>query len=157
MRGRVQGNFVRAPSVSPVGFARVETLSDIQRCYEFRLNIETTSAILAAERHNSSILSEMEDALDMMPYGNGQPSTPRRCRTLPFISLSQRLLIITILKPPCGLCENIIYVGMQMHGQSLLNEGGKALIHVFDEHNEIYRAIKNHDSKLASSLMQGAP
>ncbi|WP_346432864.1 FadR/GntR family transcriptional regulator [Breoghania sp.] len=65
------GNYVRAPQSTPVGFARVETLADIQRCYEFRLNLETKTAELAAERHNDEILNEIEQALDLLRDATG--------------------------------------------------------------------------------------
>ena len=44
------GSFVREIRSVPLGFARVETIADIQRCYEFRICIETMSARLAATR-----------------------------------------------------------------------------------------------------------
>ncbi|WP_316858721.1 FadR/GntR family transcriptional regulator [uncultured Cohaesibacter sp.] len=147
------GNFVRAPSVSPVGFARVETLSDIQRCYEFRLNLETTAAVLAAERHNSSLLKEMEEALEMMRTATGSLMHREDADFAFHIAISKATNNHYFETAMRALREHI-YVGMQMHGQSLLNEGSKALIHVFEEHSEIFKAIKNKDSSLASSLMR---
>ncbi len=147
------GNFVRAPSVSPVGFARVETLSDIQRCYEFRLNLETASAVLAAKRHNSIILNEMEEALEMMRTATGSLVHREDADFAFHISIAKASNNHYFETAMRALREHI-YVGMQMHGQSLLSEGGDALSHVFEEHDEIFRAIKNHDSALASSLMR---
>nr|WP_321464060.1 FadR/GntR family transcriptional regulator [uncultured Cohaesibacter sp.] len=147
------GNFVRAPSVSPVGFARVETLADIQRCYEFRLNLETTSAVLAAKRHNKTILAEMEEALEMMRMATGS-LVHREDADFAFHIAIAKASNNHYFETAMRALREHIYVGMQMHGQSLLNEGGKALHHVFEEHDEIYRAIKNHDCDLASSLMR---
>ncbi|WP_425439499.1 FadR/GntR family transcriptional regulator [Puniceibacterium sediminis] len=42
------GSYVRIPVNAPVGFAWVETLADIQRCYEFAETFETKAARLAA-------------------------------------------------------------------------------------------------------------
>lgn len=147
------GNFVRAPSVSPVGFARVETLSDIQRCYEFRLNLETASAVLAAKRHNSIILNEMEEALEMMRTATGSLVHREDADFAFHISIAKASNNHYFETAMRALREHI-YVGMQMHGQSLLSEGGDALSHVFEEHDEIFQAIKNRDGALASSLMR---
>ncbi len=46
------GSFVREVRSVPLGFARVETIADIQRCYEFRICIETMAARLAAARRD---------------------------------------------------------------------------------------------------------
>ena len=60
------GSFVREARTAPLGFARVETIADIQRCYEFRICIETTSAALAAARRNQAALEEIGTALSLM-------------------------------------------------------------------------------------------
>ncbi|WP_316859439.1 FadR/GntR family transcriptional regulator [uncultured Cohaesibacter sp.] len=147
------GNFVRAPLVSPVGFARVETLSDIQRCYEFRLNLETTAAVLAAERHNHAMLKEMEDALDLMRTATGS-QVHREDADFSFHIAIAKASNNHYFETAMRALREHIYVGMQMHGQSLLNEGGAALTHVFEEHDRIFEAIRNHDGALASSLMR---
>ena len=60
------GSYVREVRAAPLGFARVETIADIQRCYEFRICIETTAAALAAARRNQASLEQIGVALSLM-------------------------------------------------------------------------------------------
>lgn len=58
------GTYVtHVPSKSVLRFARVESIADIRRCYEFRLSIETGAARLAAKMHDADDLGAMEAAL----------------------------------------------------------------------------------------------
>ena len=49
------GSFVRDRAATTLGFSPVETIADIQRCYEFRLTIEPDAAFppqtAATRRH----------------------------------------------------------------------------------------------------------
>ena len=47
-----------------------------------------------------------------------------------------------------------IYVGMKLHGQSLMTDGAKALKTVLGEHSAIYDAIRDGDADGAERLMQ---
>ena len=46
-----------------------------------------------------------------------------------------------------------IYVGMKLHGQSLMTDGAKALRDVFGEHSAIFAAIRDGDGEKAEELM----
>lgn len=52
------------PSKSVLRFARVESIADIRRCYEFRLSIETGAARFAAKMHDSADLAAIEAAFN---------------------------------------------------------------------------------------------
>ena len=52
-----------------------------------------------------------------------------------------------------GALREHIYVGMKMHGLSLMDDAGLNLEHVFKEHDDIYDAIKRKDAKAARTLM----
>ena len=47
-----------------------------------------------------------------------------------------------------------IYVGMKLHGQSLMTDGAKALRNVLHEHNAIFEAIRDGDAATAQALME---
>jgi len=47
-----------------------------------------------------------------------------------------------------------IYVGMKLHGQSLMTDGAKALKDVFEEHSAIFAAIRDGDGDAAERLMR---
>jgi GntR family transcriptional repressor for pyruvate dehydrogenase complex len=46
-----------------------------------------------------------------------------------------------------------IYVGMKLHGQSLMTDGAKGLREVFQEHSAIHAAIRDGGAKTAETLM----
>jgi DNA-binding transcriptional regulator YhcF (GntR family) len=60
------GSFVRDRAATTLGFSPVETIADIQRCYEFRLTIEPDAAFAAANRRNETSLRKMESALELL-------------------------------------------------------------------------------------------
>ena len=47
-----------------------------------------------------------------------------------------------------------IYVGMKLHGQSLMTDGATALRIVFGEHSGIFAAIRDGDGEAAERLMR---
>jgi len=61
------GTYVtHTPSKSVLRFARVESIADIRRCYEFRLSIETGAARLAAKMHDSADVVAIETAFEAL-------------------------------------------------------------------------------------------
>ena len=46
------------------------------------------------------------------------------------------------------------YVGMKLHGQSLMTDGARALQNVFGEHSAIFAAISEGDGAKAADLMR---
>lgn len=60
---RGSGNFVaRRPNQSVVNFVPLGSITDIQRCYEFRIDVEAAAAKWAALRRTDQDLEEMEAA-----------------------------------------------------------------------------------------------
>jgi DNA-binding FadR family transcriptional regulator len=58
------GSFVRRrPDAAMLRFVPVASVTDIQRCYEFRIVLEGAAAALAAERRNEADLAELDAAL----------------------------------------------------------------------------------------------
>lgn len=147
------GNYVRASLSKPVGFARVETLADIQRCYEFRLNLETKAAALAAERHNAAALGEIEEALKLLRAATGSLQHREDADFafhLAIAKASNNQYFETTLR---ALREHV-NVGMKLHGQSLMTDGAKGLEEVLQEHTVLFDAIGNRRAEEAAGLMQ---
>jgi GntR family transcriptional regulator, transcriptional repressor for pyruvate dehydrogenase complex len=60
---RGSGNYVaRRPNQSVMEFVPLGSITDIQRCYEFRIDVESTAAYWAAKRRNDDDLAAMETA-----------------------------------------------------------------------------------------------
>ncbi|SFC91830.1 FadR/GntR family transcriptional regulator [Tropicimonas isoalkanivorans] len=148
------GSFVRAHQAMPVGFARVETLADIQRCYEFRLTLETEAVALAAVRRNAAVLEEIEVALDLLRDAT-KSQQHREDADFTFhhgiAKASNNQYFETALR---ALREHI-NVGMTLHGTALITEGPVGLNAVLDEHTAIFDAIRLQQPEEARKLMHG--
>jgi GntR family transcriptional regulator, transcriptional repressor for pyruvate dehydrogenase complex len=147
------GSYVREVKTVPLGFARVETIADIQRCYEFRICIETMAARLAAARRNAEALEEIATALSLM-QGATDSQTHREDADFAFHLAIAKAANNQYFEASMRALREHIYVGMKLHGQSLMTDGAKALKNVFEEHSAIYAAIRDRDADGAERLMQ---
>lgn len=147
------GNFVRASSDSPVGFARVATLADVQRCYEFRLTIEVEAASMAALRRNSVALRAMEEALELLQDATGNKLHSENADFAFHLAICQAANNHYFEASMRALREHI-NVGMKLHGQSLMSDGARALQHVLEEHGAIFQAIRDQNAAHAAVLMR---
>ena len=148
------GSYVREIKTVPLGFARVETIADIQRCYEFRICIETMSARLAAARQDAAALDEIGTALSLME-GATDSQTHREDADFAFHLAIAKAANNQYFEASMRALREHIYVGMKLHGQSLMTDGEKALKQVFDEHSAIFAAIRDGDGDAAERLMRG--
>ena len=147
------GSFVRSSTATPLGFARVETIADIQRCYEFRLTIETDAALLAAERRSEEVLQEMADALELLNAATGS-LTHREDADYAFHIAITRGANNQYYEASMRALRDHIHVGMKMHGQSLLSDGAWGLRQVFEEHSAIFAAIRDRRADEARHMMR---
>lgn len=148
------GSYVRLPVNAPVGFARVETLADIQRCYEFRLSLEGDAARLAAARRNGDALAEIDRALDLLRDATGSMQH-REDADFAFHLAIAKASNNQYYEASMRALREHINVGMKMHGQSLMSDGAKGLQDVLAEHSAIRDAIANQDGDTAARLMRG--
>lgn len=150
------GSFVRAQPVEdsrPVlGYAPVETIADIQRCYEFRLTIEPDHAYHAALRWNEAALSSIASALDLL----GDATRAHRHREdadfafhAAIAEASNNHYYVSSMQA----LKDHIAVGMKFHGVSLMRPQS-GLSGVFDEHRGIFEAIRARDAELARTQMR---
>lgn len=146
------GSYVREIKTVPLGFARVETIADIQRCYEFRICIETMSARLAAARQDAAALDEIGTALSLME-GATDLQTHREDADFAFHLAIAKAANNQYFEASMRALREHIYVGMKLHGQSLMTDGARALKSVFEEHSAIFAAIRDGDGETAAHLM----
>jgi GntR family transcriptional repressor for pyruvate dehydrogenase complex len=134
-----------------LAFQPLETIADLQRCYEFRLTIEPAAAALAAARRNEAQLSEIEKLLQTM-----RDATERRSHRedadfsfhLAIMSAANNQYFETSMR---ALKEHVA-VGMKFHGLSLQTVRG-GLDHVLEEHAHIFMAIKTGQAEVARAAM----
>ncbi|MBO0906062.1 FadR/GntR family transcriptional regulator [Jiella sonneratiae] len=147
------GSYVRAPQTRALGFARVETIADIQRCYEFRLTLEVDAAAMAAVRRNDASLREMDEALTLLSRATGS-LTHREDADYAFHLAVTRAANNQYYEASMRALREHIHVGMKMHGQSLMSGGAKGLEEVFAEHTAIFAAIRGGDAEAARRVMR---
>ncbi|MDP3195644.1 FadR/GntR family transcriptional regulator [Tabrizicola sp.] len=146
------GSFVSAPvTPKPLAFQPLETIADLQRCYEFRLTLEPAAAALAAGRRGEKELAEIETCLQIM-----RDATERRSHRedadfdfhLAITTAANNQYFETSMR---ALREHIA-VGMKFHGLSLQTVRG-GLDHVLDEHANIFDAISRGEAEKAREAM----
>lgn len=147
------GSYVRKLQSAPLGFTKVETLADIQRCYEFRINLETEAAARAALRHNTTILKEIEQALDLLRAATGSMQHREDADFAFHINIA-RASNNQYFEATFRALRDHVNVGMKLHGESLMNDGRKGLEEVLEEHSKIYAAIRERRSEDARALMR---
>jgi GntR family transcriptional repressor for pyruvate dehydrogenase complex len=146
------GSFVRDRAATTLGFSPVETIADIQRCYEFRLTIEPDAAFAAANRRNDTSLRKMESALELLR------DATRHQRHREDVDFSFHLAVTEAANnhyysSTMQALKEHIFVGMHMHGLSLVGVKAK-LQNVLEEHRAIYDAIANRQPEEACRAMR---
>ncbi|KRE07154.1 GntR family transcriptional regulator [Bosea sp. Root381] len=148
------GSFVRmrVEEAPPIGFSPVETIADIQRCYEFRLTIEPDHAHYAALRRNDAALGAIASALDLMQNAT-RAHLHREDADFAFhCAIAHATNNHYYISSMLALKDHIA-VGMKLHGVSLM--GPKSgLDGVFAEHQAIFEAIRHRDATLARETMR---
>lgn len=147
------GNFVRVKREPALGYTPVETIADIQRCYEFRLTVEVDGAGLAAQRRDQTVLDEMLRALDLLSEATGS-RLHREDADFAFHLAIARASNNQYYAETLKALRDHIYVGMKMHGDALMSDGAAALEHVLGEHRSIYEAIEARDVERAREAMR---
>ncbi len=146
------GSFVRARPVRPaLGFAPVESVADIQRCYEFRLTLEPEAAYHAALRHDAAALDRIAAALDRLAVATRQ----EQHRADADFAFHQAIAAASNNHYYAACLEALqshIAVGMTIHGLAL--QGPRSgLRGVLEEHRGIFAAIEGRDGAGARSRM----
>lgn len=146
------GSFVRQLGIrQPLGFGPVQTIADIQRCYEFRLTVEPSGAEAAAERHRPETFAPIAAALDAMREATLR-QRHREDADFAFHLAISRASENHYFAIAMEALEGHIAVGMQFHGLSLKASAG-GLEHVYAEHRAIRDAIAARDGAQARELM----
>ncbi|MFN3226056.1 MAG: FadR/GntR family transcriptional regulator [Hyphomicrobiales bacterium] len=146
------GNFVRVKQTNPLGYAKVETIADIQRCYEFRLNVESAAARLAAQRRNVAVLDDMQRALDLLSDATGSRMHREDADFAFHVAIASGANNSYFVETLRALRDHI-HVGMKLHGESLMSDGASALEEVLAEHKAIFDAIAERDADRAQTVM----
>ncbi|WP_425098707.1 FadR/GntR family transcriptional regulator [Tropicibacter sp. S64] len=149
---RGAGSFVRNTGLKePLGFSAVESITDLLRCYEFRITLESEAARAAAERHTPRSLAPIEAALNQMRDATARQKHREDADFafhLGVARASENQYFATAMEA----LKDHIAVGMQFHGQAL-KTSTDGLAEVYAEHRAIFDAIRNGRAAEARDLM----
>jgi DNA-binding FadR family transcriptional regulator len=148
------GSYVqRRPDAQVLRFVPVGSIADIQRCYEFRIDLEGAAAALAAQRWEEEDLAEIRRALEdleacIRENRLGVDADARFHRAIAQATRNPyHLSVQRSLEPHIAFGMNLA------RNLSLLRPAARLRL-VQDEHVEIVKAIESRNPDLARSLMQ---
>lgn len=143
---------IKRPNSTVLGFIKISSISDIQRCFEFRINIESGAAALSAIRRTKEQLANIKKANEDMLMAISQKSvaTDEDFKFhLEIAEGSNNCYYTTVLK---SLQENI-KKGMNITRTLSLQSSEKRLEMVQREHEEILNSIIDGDPERAEHAM----
>jgi GntR family transcriptional repressor for pyruvate dehydrogenase complex len=146
------GSYVRDRAATALSFTPVETIADIQRCYEFRLTVEPEAAFHAALRRNESSLRKMEAALALLREATRHQRHREDADFGFHLAITEATNNHYYTSTMQALKEHI-FVGMHMHGLSLIGTKPKLQM-VLEEHRAIHEAIGAGRPEEAKRLMR---
>ena len=150
------GTIVRiGQSTLSSGFPALSSVADVQQFYEFRIDIESRAAALAAERHTIEQLREIEAAVD----ASGQAIEAGNLRLAADLNFSFHRAIAKASgnrfhQTAVELLPNVIgHVGYEFRIGTSDEEHDRSRV-ILAEHGEILDAIRARNSEQASALMK---
>mgnify|MGYP000194143896 CR=1 FL=1 len=151
---RGSGSFVvRQPDSAVLKFAPISSIADIQRCFEFRTDIEASSAYLAAVRRTSAQLDEIWRCYQIIDDANAKHdrATEEDYQFhLAITEASNNHYYSTAIRS----LNDSIKEGMNLtRGLSLMASEARLRI-VQDEHLAIVNAIVDKDGDAAAQAMK---
>ncbi|MGK9230209.1 FadR family transcriptional regulator [Inquilinus limosus] len=153
---RGAGSFVKPQAAQAerlaLGYSPVETIADIQRCYEFRLTIEPDHAYYAALRWNEPALAAIAAALDLMRDATRAHRHREDADFAFHLAVAKAANNHYYVSSLQALREHIA-VGMKFHGVSLMGPRS-GLAGVLDEHRAIFDAIRSREAERARTAMR---
>ncbi|MEL6062103.1 MULTISPECIES: FadR/GntR family transcriptional regulator [unclassified Methylobacterium] len=147
------GSFVRPREESgpAPGFAPVESIADIQRCYEFRLTLEPDAAFHAATRRDAAALDRIAAALDLLAAATRREQH-REDADFAFHHAVAVASNNHYYAASLQALQSHVAVGMKIHGLALLGPRS-GLQGVLEEHHGIFAAIRDGEAEAAQARM----
>jgi GntR family transcriptional regulator, transcriptional repressor for pyruvate dehydrogenase complex len=151
---RGSGSFVvKRPDSTVLQFSRISSISDIQRCFEFRTNIESGAAGLAAARRTKEQLDRIIKAANAMVEASKQHAVATDEDFEFHIAIAEAAnnnYYSTVLKSLQGNIKE----GMNITRTLSLQASEKRLEIVQKEHEDILDAIVAGDAQRAENAMR---
>lgn len=151
---RGSGSYVlRRPDRQLISFVPLESISDVQRCYEFRIDVEGAAAAWAAERRDDDDLAAMEEAYRVMEraYQENELAVDADQRLhLAVARASKNQFFSSVLE---SLGEQIAFGVKLSRSLTLLDTPTRQEL-VLAEHRDVLDAIRKRQPEVASATMR---
>jgi GntR family transcriptional repressor for pyruvate dehydrogenase complex len=141
----------RGPENHPLGFSRIGTLADIQRCFEFRMALEPEAAAHAARRRGDADLTRIKAALDLLRDAVRDHRHREDADFAFHLAIAQSANNHYFWTTLNALNDHVA-VGMKLHGLAVAGPNS-ALAEVYEEHFAIFAAIRDGDAGAARVAM----
>lgn len=151
---RGSGSYIiKKPDNLVLQLSPISSIADIQRCFEFRGNLESEAAALAAERRTNAQLDAIEQAYHQMNIANASSKLAIDEDFAFHFAITEAAnnhfysTVLNLLRPSIQEGLNITRNLSLLHSESRLNLVQK-------EHLEILEAIRTGESDRARSSMK---
>lgn len=144
---------MRRPDPDVRRFAPLETLSDIRRCYEYRVVVEAGAAALAAQKADDTDVAAIRrewDNLQTVVETSGIGAKDDFAFHMAVARASKNQFFITALS---GIQEQMVFSMNLSRNLSLVKSIERQRI-VQQEHLEVLEAIQAHDTERAARAMR---
>jgi GntR family transcriptional regulator, transcriptional repressor for pyruvate dehydrogenase complex len=149
------GTFVqRQPNQAILGFRPLTSISDILRCFEFRVGLEGEAAFVAAMRQDTARIEDIARALEALETIVKQGAVGALADYdfhLAVANASCNPFFVSVME---SLRPNIDF-GMNLARNLSLRKPVSRVRQVQDEHAQVYDAIKKGDAERARQSMRG--
>ena len=147
------GTFVvRRPAHQVFSFAAVGSVADIQKCFAFRIALESEAAAIAASEHNQESLDRLAQTLEdlerSLKSGTGGIDEDIAFHQAVAAASDNRFFLSTM-----SAIASQIRVGIGLNRSLTLEQPRARRIAVQEEHRAIYDAIVARDADEARRLM----
>lgn len=147
------GTFVvRRPAHQVFSFADVGSIADIQKCFVFRMAVESEAAALAAGDHDAASLQRLEQTLDdlerVLKSGTGGIDEDIAFHQAVAAAADNRFFLSTM-----AAIASQIRVGIGLNRSLTLQQPPSRRSAVLTEHRAIYDAIASRDTEGARRAM----
>ncbi len=148
------GSYVtRRPAQQMLDFAPVGSIADIQRCFEFRAAVEGAAAALAAERRSDEQLGKIESALRALDHSIKTGELGVEADEQFHSAIAEATGNQFFVSTRTSMLTHIQF-GMNLTRNLSLSQTMERMERVQAEHERIFNAIRDQDSKQAQIQMQ---
>jgi DNA-binding FadR family transcriptional regulator len=151
---RGSGSYIlRRPDRQLISFVPLESISDVQRCYEFRIDVEGAAAAWAAKRRDDDDLAAMEHAYSVMEQAyqkNELAVDADQMLHLAVARASKNPFFSSVLE---SLSQQIAFGVKLSRSLTLLDTPARQEL-VLAEHRAVLEAIRLQQPEVASATMR---